>query len=150
MTQLSLTSLRTKVASRGKTTKNSKAQDDDDEDDDNEEQDDDSEKKPTVAEKRKQIVEGDANALSGLKLLFTGTFQMDRKTCEATAVKAGATIVSTMKQANYVVLGTKPGPKKVAEIEENGYQTWDEELFLSKVQGADDHAGGAKKKKASQ
>lgn len=46
------------------------------------------------------------------KLLFTGTFSsLDRKTCEATAKKYGATLVTPAKisEVDMVVLGAKAG-----------------------------------------
>ncbi|QIX01668.1 hypothetical protein AMS68_007185 [Peltaster fructicola] len=110
------------------------AEDDDDDDDDDEEQEEVNAKK-AAGGKRKQIAQGQEGSLDGLKLLFTGTFTMDRKTCEATAVKHGATIVTQLKHADLIVLGTKPGPKKVAEIKDNGYKTVDEAGFNAMLQG---------------
>lgn len=47
------------------------------------------------------------DALKGLKLLFTGTMDIDRKTCEATAVMYGADVMSKVEDTDYVVLGTR-------------------------------------------
>lgn len=46
--------------------------------------------KASKAENEITVPEGKANAFKGLKLLFTGTFEIDRKTCEATAKTYGA------------------------------------------------------------
>ena len=62
-------------------------------------------------------------------MLFTGTFDMDRKTCEASAVRAGATIATTVKSSDVVVFGKKPGQKKVDEVEERGIRNIDEVEF---------------------
>lgn len=70
----------------------------------------------SVADSKKAIPAGKKNSLQGLKLLFTGTFNaMDRKTCEATAVKFGATLVSASKlaEADMIVLGVRAGQKKL-------------------------------------
>ncbi|KAF2165133.1 hypothetical protein M409DRAFT_56024 [Zasmidium cellare ATCC 36951] len=84
-------------------------------------------------EKATTVPEGKADAFKGLKLLFTGTFEIDRKTCEATAITYGATLAKKLQDADWIVLGTKPGPKKVTEINENGYSTMNEaEFFTSK------------------
>jgi BRCT domain type II-containing protein len=70
------------------------------------------------------------NALKGLKVLFTGTLDIDRKTCEATAKKYGAKVISKLEETDYIILGTKPGPKKVETIAQNGLDTISESEFF--------------------
>lgn len=61
--------------------------------------------------------------------MFTGTFDMDRKTCEATAVTYGAQVVKTVNQADCVVFGAKPGQAKVDEVEKRGKKSINEAKF---------------------
>lgn len=129
--------------------------DEDDDEDDEDEEDLDgpevdveqqtaSKKRSKPDDPRKAVPEGKSNALEGLRLLFTGTFDIDRKTCEATAVKYGASIVKKLTDTDYVVLGAKPGPKKVDEIRENGLKTLSETEFYGMLK---DPAQAKKKQK---
>ena len=80
---------------------------------------------------KKTIPEGKPNALKGLKVLFTGTFDaMDRKTSEATATKYGATVIKKLEETDYIILGTRAGQKKLDEIEDKGLETIDEDGFF--------------------
>ncbi|KAK7932566.1 RFC1-like protein [Apiospora marii] len=80
---------------------------------------------------RKKIPEGLPDCLKDLKLLFTGTFEtMDRKTSIATAIKYGGQVVSKLEDTNYIVLGTRAGPKKLQEINEKELDTISEEEFF--------------------
>lgn len=80
---------------------------------------------------RKKIPEGKPNCLQDLKLLFTGTFEtMDRKTSIATAIKYGGQVVSKLEDTDYIVLGTRAGPKKLQEINEKELETITEEEFF--------------------
>ncbi|KAK4631134.1 hypothetical protein CLAFUW4_03487 [Fulvia fulva] len=114
------------------------------------EEDDDQKPAPSkkaAAEKseKKAIPKGKADSLQGLKasgvrqdgrdyanklqMTFTGTFKsMDRKTCEATAKVYGADIVSDKKlaEADLIVVGERPGTKKVDEIKEKSLKTINE------------------------
>ncbi|EME47536.1 hypothetical protein DOTSEDRAFT_41929 [Dothistroma septosporum NZE10] len=101
-------------------------------------------KKPAPAKRgeseKKAIPKGKANALQGLKMIFTGTFKsMDRKTCEATAKVYGADIVSDKKlaEADLIVVGERPGPKKVVEIKEKSLKSINEAEFLEMVETGD-------------
>jgi BRCT domain type II-containing protein len=125
-----------------------KEQADDENDDDNNDEDGDDDDETVVNEdagdddlsagetcepdtkKRKIASEYKPDSLKGLKLLFTGTFDsMDRKTCEATAKEHGAKITTKLEDADYIVLGARAGPKKIATIEEKGLRTIDEQGF---------------------
>jgi len=87
---------------------------------------------PAEENARKQIPEGIPDALEGLKLLFTGTFDaMDRDTSKATALKYGAKVVTKLDLADYIILGVKAGPKKLEEIEQKGLETLDEDGFFA-------------------
>ncbi|KAK4505292.1 hypothetical protein PRZ48_003255 [Zasmidium cellare] len=88
-------------------------------------------------EKTPEIPTGKANAFKGYSLLFTGTFEIDRKSCEATAKTYGATLAKKLSDADYIVLGTKPGPKKVEEIEQNDYATMNEAEFFTMLKTGD-------------
>ncbi|KAK8084433.1 replication factor C subunit 1 [Apiospora hydei] len=80
---------------------------------------------------RKKIPAGKPNCLEGLKLLFTGTFEtMDRKTSVATAIKYGADVITKLEDTDYIVLGTRAGPKKLQEINEKELETINEEEFF--------------------
>ncbi|KAK8131664.1 Chromosome transmission fidelity factor [Apiospora sp. TS-2023a] len=80
---------------------------------------------------RKKIPAGLPNCLEGLKLLFTGTFEtMDRKTSIATAIQYGGQVVSKLEDTDYIVLGTRAGPKKLQEINEKELETITEEEFF--------------------
>ena len=79
---------------------------------------------------KKTIPEGRPDVLKDLKLLFTGTMSMDRKTSEATAKKYGATIVKKLEETDYIILGTRPGQQKVDAIEEHSLETITEDEFL--------------------
>lgn len=78
---------------------------------------------------RKHIPDGKPDSLAGLKVLFTGTFNIDRKTSEATAVKYGARIITKLEDTDYIILGAKAGPKKLEVIAEHGLETIDEDQF---------------------
>lgn len=79
--------------------------------------------------------------------MFSGTFEhMDRATCEATAVKFGGTVSKKLDEVNYVVLGTKPGPKKLEEIQNKGVMTMNEAQFVGLI-GAHFEEPPAKKTK---
>ncbi|KAK8045520.1 hypothetical protein PG993_005544 [Apiospora rasikravindrae] len=80
---------------------------------------------------RKKIPAGKPDCLEGLKLLFTGTFEtMDRKTSVATAIKYGADVITKLEDTDYIVLGTRAGPKKLQEINEKELETITEEEFF--------------------
>lgn len=98
--------------------------------DDDDEQKQATSKKQKPDESRKQIADGKSGSLDGIKLMFTGTFEMDRKTIEATAATYGAKVVSTVNQADYVVFGTKPGQAKVDAVKEKGIKSINEQRFM--------------------
>nr|POE92996.1 replication factor c subunit 1 [Quercus suber] len=93
-------------------------------------------KKPKAAaaakkNEKKEIPDGKPNALKGLRLLFTGTFDsMDRSTCEAAAVHYGASITKKLVDTDYVVLGVRAGQKKLDEIAEKDLDTITESDFF--------------------
>ena len=87
-------------------------------------------KAKAVDDSRKQIPEGKEDAFEGLKVLFTGTFKIDRKTCEATAKTYGAEVIKKLEDTDYIILGTKPGQKKIDEINEKGLETITEDEFF--------------------
>ncbi len=94
-----------------------------------------SKSKPTNTN-RNQIPSGKPNSLSSLKLIFTGTFShMDRKTSKATTEKYGGHCISKLEDADYVVLGTQAGPKKLATIKEKNLTTISEDGFFSLING---------------
>lgn len=98
--------------------------------------------------KKKQIPQGRANSLDSLTLLFTGTFEsMDRATCEATAEKFGANVGKKITDVNYVVLGAKPGAKKLEEISSSGVKTMTEGEFLSMIEAEFEQPPAKKAKK---
>ncbi|KAK6438090.1 hypothetical protein LTR95_005709 [Oleoguttula sp. CCFEE 5521] len=158
------------AASTKKTSKSPSVVADDDEDDDMEDDAEDdakAAKKAAAAEKkaadakkadtaakakerkdaRKTIPQGLPNALGGLTVLFTGTFELDRKSCEAAAVKYGATLSKKIADCDYVILGAKPGPKKLVEIEDDNIKTAKESDFLNWVaDGGPKYSGPAAKK----
>lgn len=78
---------------------------------------------------RKHIPDGKPDSLAGLKVLFTGTFDIDRKTSEATAIKYGARIITKLEDTDYIILGARAGPKKLDTIAEHGLETIDEGQF---------------------
>lgn len=47
-----------------------------------------------------------SNALAGIKLLFTGTLEMDRSTCNDTAKKYGAKVVSKLEDTDYISMSS--------------------------------------------
>ncbi|CZT23963.1 uncharacterized protein RCC_09679 [Ramularia collo-cygni] len=89
-------------------------------------------KKAPGATKKTTMLQGEPDSLQGLKLIFTGSLSMDRTTCDLTAKAHGAEIVSAanMDEADYVVLGNKPGEKKLADIKDKGLSTLTEEEFV--------------------
>ena len=54
---------------------------------------------------------------------------------QTTIGKFGGTNTKQMKDADLIVLGTKPGPKKLEEIKENDWITISEEEFMKKIRG---------------
>ena len=60
---------------------------------------------------------------------------LDRKVMEATAIKYGAEIVNKLEDTDWIVMGTRPGDKKVKEIKEKGLKTMLEEDFLEMIKG---------------
>jgi BRCT domain type II-containing protein len=60
---------------------------------------------------------------------------LDRKVMEATAIKHGAEIVNKLEDTNWIVLGTRPGAKKVQEIKEKDLNTMSEDQFFEMVKG---------------
>ena len=124
---------------KAKATKKAKPAEPEDEDD-NEEEAQDAEEDATKPKKtatkttrkddsRQVIPEGKTKALEGLKVLFTGTFDIDRKTSEATAVTYGAQVIKKLEDTDYIILGTRPGQKKIDTIEANNLDTITEEEF---------------------
>lgn len=80
--------------------------------------------------------------------MFSGTFErMDRTTCDATAVKFGATVSKKLDDVNCVVLGTKAGPKKLEEINSKGIKTMNESDFLGLIGAQFDSEPPTKKAK---
>ncbi|KAK3690811.1 hypothetical protein LTR37_018939 [Vermiconidia calcicola] len=79
---------------------------------------------------RTEIPEGKPNVLQGLKLLFTGTMSMDRKTAEATAKTYGGEVIAKLEDTDYIILGTRPGDKKEKTINEHGLETITESEFF--------------------
>lgn len=88
-----------------------------------------------VESERTTIPDGKEGSLKGLKMLFTGTLAINRKTSEATAVTYGAKIVTKLEDTDYIILGTKPGPKKVEQIKNQGLKTISEDEFYEMVKG---------------
>lgn len=94
------------------------------------------------------VPDGLTGSLDGLKLVFTGTFtHMDHKTCVAATEKHGGEVVTKLTESDFIVLGTKPGPKKVEEIAKEGLRTMTEEEFYARI-GADFEPPAKKAKKA--
>ena len=58
---------------------------------------------------------------------------MDRTTFQQTVDKFGGTFTHKFAEANWIVLGEKPGPKKGEEIANNGYPTKSEEAFYKEI-----------------
>jgi BRCT domain type II-containing protein len=58
---------------------------------------------------------------------------MDRETFKQAVEKFGGTFTENFANANSIVLGEKPGPKKVEEINDNGYGTISEEHFYGMI-----------------
>ncbi|KAF3020253.1 hypothetical protein E8E14_012433 [Neopestalotiopsis sp. 37M] len=88
-----------------------------------------------------------ADALKDRKIIFTGTFEtMDRKTCEAKAKEHGAQLTRKLADADYVVVGTRAGPKKLEEISNLGLKTIDEQQFLALLGNEDSEPLPAKAK----
>ncbi|KAK5136420.1 hypothetical protein LTR08_003065 [Meristemomyces frigidus] len=87
---------------------------------------------PTPAKSsRKKFPEGRPGVLNGLKVVFTGTFDLDRDTCVATAKRYGATVQGApSKDTDYVFLGARAGWKKLEVIEQLGLETVDEAGFF--------------------
>ncbi|KAF4551142.1 Replication factor C subunit 1-like protein 2 [Elsinoe fawcettii] len=125
---------------------------------------------PKAAPKRKAPVEEDEedeeamppppsgaeNALSGLKFLVTGTLEgMKRDEAKALIINHGGEYVNAMPKTDtatkpdYIVLGVKPGEKKIEEIRKSGFSTINqEELYeMIETRSADKPAGKAKKAK---
>jgi len=123
-----LTHRRPKKTAKKAGTKHKREEDEDEEMDDDEDAEANT-KKAKPSDARKQIAVGKPDALTGLKILFTGTFDMDRKTCEASAIKAGATIATTVNSSDIVVFGKKPGQKKVDEVAKKSIRNIDEATF---------------------
>ncbi|KAM0713771.1 hypothetical protein Q7P37_010733 [Cladosporium fusiforme] len=97
--------------------------------------------------KKASVPEGRAGSLQGYTLMFSGTFdRMDRNTCEATATKFGAAVSKKIDDVDYVILGTKPGQKKLDEISQKGVKTMKEQEFLDHI-GAEFDEPPAKKAK---
>ena len=86
--------------------------------------------KKAAAKPAKEIPDGKPGSLQGIKLLFTGTFDMDRNMCNTTAEHYGATIIKKLEDCDYIILGNKAGPKKIEEIQEKGLDTLSEPEFL--------------------
>ncbi|KAH8680658.1 hypothetical protein BX600DRAFT_444879 [Xylariales sp. PMI_506] len=133
------------TADEKKTNKKTIKNEDDDEDDDQDEEEAPEVKPRPVKKKaaappktainakthRKTIPIGQRNCLAGLKLLFTGTFEtMDRKTSVATAITYGAEVITKLEDTDYIVIGTRAGPKKLQEINEKELETISEEEFF--------------------
>lgn len=64
---------------------------------------------------------------------FKDTDSSRAKSRQTTAEKYGATITKKLHEADYVIVGTKPGPKKLVEIEEKGIKTMTEKEFLQMI-----------------
>jgi BRCT domain type II-containing protein len=87
--------------------------------------------------KKKIVPEGDAGSLTGQTLASTGTLRtLDRSTFEQTVLKFGGTFTSKIAEASSIVLGEKPGDKKLEEINGKGYSTITEDEFYDLI-GAD-------------
>ncbi|KAF2722847.1 hypothetical protein K431DRAFT_302391 [Polychaeton citri CBS 116435] len=79
---------------------------------------------------------GEANALAGLKIIFTGTLEtMDRATAKKAAEAHGAKVITKLEDTDFIVLGVKAGPKKLQEISEKGLKTVSEAEFGEMLQG---------------
>lgn len=86
----------------------------------------------SVPKAGKAIPPSKPDALAGLNVVFTGTFNMDRETCVASAKKCGAMVqAAPTRDTDYVFLGAQAGLKKIQIIEEHGLETVDENGFLS-------------------
>ena len=83
---------------------------------------------------RKQIPNGIPRALDGIKVIYSGTMQLNRDTCKATAERYGATVVNKLEQADYIVLGANPGDKKLRDIRDKGLETIAEADFFKLLQ----------------
>jgi BRCT domain type II-containing protein len=71
---------------------------------------------------------------------------MNRKTIEEAAVAYGGELVKKLDESDWIVLGTKPGPKKLEEINEKNLKTMTEQQFLEMLKGGGESQEPPKKK----
>lgn len=82
---------------------------DSEDDHDSDDEDNDSSPKPSkeeIAKARKTLPEGKPDVLKGLKLVFTGKLEKDRRTCEYAVRHYGGEVLTTAKlaDADYAVV----------------------------------------------
>lgn len=77
----------------------------------------------------------ESNALEGLNLLYTGTFEnFSRKELEERIASNGGKLVSSVsRKLNYLIVGTRPGASKVRRATELEVEMISEEEFLKMI-----------------
>lgn len=86
--------------------------------------------------KHKIVPEGRPGSLTGFSFLFTGTLDgLDRATLEETVATYGGQITKKIDDASFVVIGVKPGPKKLEEIKQKGTKTLTQAEFFEMFGG---------------
>ncbi len=80
-----------------------------------------------------EVAEAPEGALSGKRVLFTGTLGMPRSEAQKLARAAGAEIASTVsKKLDVLIVGENPG-SKLTKAQRHGIEIWDEQTFLSRI-----------------
>ena len=75
-------------------------------------------------------------ALSGMKLLFTGTLTLSRRIAKEQAQKAGAEIVSSISKNTDILVAGENAGSKLKKAEELGVKVIDEEAFMEIISDA--------------
>ncbi len=88
-------------------------------------------------EAENMVLEAESNALEGLTLLYTGTFEnFSREALEQKIEANGGKLVSGVsKKLDYLIVGEGAGPSKLKKAEDLGVKMINEQEFLGMING---------------
>lgn len=79
--------------------------------------------------------EGRPHSLKGLKMMFIGTLTLEHKAYNTTATSCGGEVAKKIEDADYVVVGEKPGDKKTEALTKSGTKQITEDAFFTMIGG---------------
>ncbi|KAK5172669.1 uncharacterized protein LTR77_002789 [Saxophila tyrrhenica] len=82
---------------------------------------------------RQKVPTGSPTALLGWKVIFVGTLGLEHKALETATTQCGGEVVKKIEEANYIVVGKKPGTKSQELMQKSTADQISEAAFISSL-----------------